>query len=63
LYSIGALSREENGLQKLKVKRWRQNPSNGEEWAFIIEDKVLRKLYSCGRSRKLLFLKTIFWVS
>jgi hypothetical protein len=36
--------REENGLHKLKVKRWRQNPSNGKEWASITEDKDLRKL-------------------
>jgi hypothetical protein len=40
------VDREENGLHKLKGKRQRQNPSNGKEWAFITEDKGLRKLQS-----------------
>ncbi|KAJ9583487.1 hypothetical protein L9F63_022168 [Diploptera punctata] len=37
------LDKVEEDLRQLKVKRWRQNASNREEWAIVMkETKVLR---------------------
>jgi hypothetical protein len=46
-----ALKGVENCLRELKVKRWRQNANNREEWVFVAEeDKILKGHLNQGLS-------------
>jgi hypothetical protein len=33
----------ENDLRELKVKRWRQNPNNREEWTLVVKESEVRR--------------------